>query len=322
LDKTGTLTSGQITLQRVVALRDMPVQTCTEIAAALEAGSQHPAGQAIRRAAMPAVAANNVMRVPGLGVDGWVEGRRYRLGQPAFTAELHGKPAPASFSEVRPDQTLVALADMEGWVALYVLADSLRPGARELVSDLQGLGLKVLLLSGDRPETARYWAGQLGIDTVEGGASPQRKREAIADLQRTGAVAIMVGDGANDTAALGVAHASIAVGSGARLAQQGADMVWLGDDLGHLDWAIHKTRQAMRIIRQNLWWAFGYNMTAIPLAVTGLIGPWVAGLGMSMSSLLVVLNALRLLRDRNEPPQALQTIASPVPCDELAGNNT
>ncbi len=321
-DKTGTLTSGKIALQRVVALRDTPVQRCTEIAAALEAGTQHPAGQAIRRAAMPAVAADNVVRTPGLGVDGWVAGRRYRLGQPAFAAELHGKPAPSSFAEVRSDHTLVALADTEGWVALFVLADSLRPGARELVSDLQSLGIEVLLLSGDRPGTAHYWAAQLGIDTVEGGASPLRKREAIQDLQRKGAVVVMVGDGANDTAALGVAHASIAVGGGARLAQQGADMVWLGDDLGHLDWAIHKARQAMRIIRQNLWWAFGYNMTAIPLAVTGLIGPWIAGLGMSMSSLLVVLNALRLLRDRGETHQASRTVASPVPRDELAGNNT
>ena len=249
-------------------------------------------------------------------------GRRYRLGQPAFAAELHGKPAPPSFAEVRADQTLVALADTEGWIASFVLADSPRLGARELVSDLQGLGVEVLLLSGDRPETARYWAAQLGIDTVEGGASPLRKREAIQDLQRNGAVVVMVGDGANDTAALGVAHASIALGSGARLAQQGADMVWLGDDLGHLDWAIHKARQAMRIIRQNLWWAFGYNVTAIPLAVTGLIGPWVAGLGMSMSSLLVVLNALRLLRDRGGTQQAAQSMTSPVPREKLAGGNT
>lgn len=321
-DKTGTLTSGKIALQRVVALRDTSAQSCTEIAAALEAGSQHPVGQAICRATTPAVVADSVVRAPGLGVDGWVAGRRYRLGQPAFAAALHGKSAPDSLAEVRPDQTLVALADTEGWVALFVLADSLRPGAREMVHDLQSLGLEVLLLSGDRPETARYWAGQLGIDTVEGGASPLRKREAIEDLQRNGAVVVMVGDGANDTAALGVAHASIAVGSGARLAQQGADMVWLGDDLGHLDWAIHKARHAMRIIRQNLWWAFGYNMTAIPLAVTGLIGPWLAGLGMSMSSLFVVLNALRLLRDRGEARQVPRTAASPVPRDRLAGNKT
>jgi Cu2+-exporting ATPase len=319
-DKTGTLTSGQIALQRVLALRDMPVPMCTGIAAALEAGSQHPAGQAIRRAAITAIAADAVVRTPGLGVEGWVGGRRYRLGQPAFAAELHGQPAPASFAEVRVDQTLVALADTDGWVALFVLADSLRAGARELVGGLQSLGVKVLLLSGDRPETARYWADQLGIDAVEGGASPLRKREAVAELQRRGAVAVMVGDGANDTAALGVAHASIALSSGARLAQQGADMVWLGDDLGDLDWAIHKARQAMRVIRQNLWWAFGYNITAIPLAVTGLIGPWLAGLGMSMSSLLVVLNALRLLRDHGETRQALRTTASPLLRDKLAGN--
>jgi P-type Cu2+ transporter len=321
-DKTGTLTSGRITLQRVVALRDIPVQSCTAIAAALEAGSQHPAGRAIRLAATPAIAADGVTRASGLGVEGWVAGRHYRLGQPAFAAALHGKPAPPSFAEVRADQTLVALADTEGWIASFELADSPRLGARELVSDLQGLGVEVLLLSGDRPETARYWAAQLGILAVEGGASPWRKREFIQDLQRNGAVVVMVGDGANDTAALGIAHASIAIGSGARLAQQGADMVWLGDDLGNLEWAIHKARQTMRIIRQNLWWAFGYNVTAIPLAVAGLIGPWVAGLGMSMSSLFVVLNALRLLRDRGGTQQAAQSMPSPVPREKLAGSNT
>ena len=321
-DKTGTLSSGEVALQRVIALRGESAQQCAEIAAALEAGSQHPAGQAIRRGAEATLAACQVVRVPGRGVEGMVGGQRFRLGKLAFCAELHDKAAPAPAAEVRPDQTLVALADGEGWLALFVLADSLRPGARALVRDLQSMGLQVQLLSGDRPETASYWAQQLGIVAVEGGASPQRKREAIEALQRKGAVVVMVGDGANDSAALGVAHASIAIGSGARLAQQGADMVWLGDDLFQLDWAFHKARHAIRIIRQNLWWAFGYNMMAIPLAVTGLIGPWLAGLGMSMSSLLVVLNALRLLRESSQMPQAAEGIARPASSDELAGINT
>ncbi|MBK8742187.1 MAG: heavy metal translocating P-type ATPase [Betaproteobacteria bacterium] len=315
-DKTGTLTSGRITMQRVEAFRDMPAEDCAAVAAALEAGSQHPAGQAIRLAARPGVAAHGVTRVPGSGVEGVVAGRRYRLGQPAYAQAMHGQPLPAAFAGARPDQTLVALADEAGWVAHFQLAGALRPGARELVDDLHGLGLQVLLLSGDRPATAQYWAAQLGIAAVEGGASPLRKRQVIQDLQHAGAVVVMVGDGANDTAALGVAHASIAVGSGARLAQQGADMVWLGDDLGHLDWAIHKSRKAMRIIRQNLWWAFGYNMTAIPLAVTGTIGPLIAGLGMSISSLLVVLNALRLLRESDNVPDLAPSAASPAPPGE------
>jgi len=315
-DKTGTLTSGRITMQRVEAHRDMPAEACAAVAAALEAGSQHPAGQAIRLAARPGVSAHGVIRVPGAGVEGVVNGRRYRLGQPAYAQGMHGQPLPAAFADARPDQTLVALADEAGWVAHFLLADALRPGARELVDDLHGLGVQVMLLSGDRPATAQYWAAQLGISAVEGGASPLRKRQVIQDLQHAGAVVVMVGDGANDTAALGVAHASIAVGSGARLAQQGADMVWLGDDLGHLDWAIHKSRKAMRIIRQNLWWAFGYNMTAIPLAVTGTIGPLIAGLGMSISSLLVVINALRLLRERDSVPNPPPSAASLGPTGE------
>ena len=317
-DKTGTLTSGRVTMQRVEALRDMAADDCAALAAALEEGSQHPAGQAIRRAARPGVVALGIVRVPGSGVEGTVAGQRYRLGQPAFAQALHGQPLPAAFADARPDQTLVALADENGWLAHFLLADALRPGARELVDDLHGLGLQVLLLSGDRPATAQYWAAQLGIAAVEGGASPLRKRQVIQDLQRAGGVVVMVGDGANDTAALGVAHASVAVGGGARLAQQGADMVWLGDDLGHLDWAIHKSRKAMRIIRQNLWWAFGYNMTAIPLAVTGMIGPLVAGLGMSLSSLLVVLNALRLLRERDNVSDLELASASPAPPAEPA----
>jgi Cu2+-exporting ATPase len=319
-DKTGTLTTGMAVVQSVVALRDTPAPQCTEIAAALEAGSQHPAGQALRRAAISQAAADNVTRVPGQGVDGWVAGRRYRLGQPAFAAELHGKAAPASLAEARPDQTVVALADSDGWVAMFMLDDSLRPGARALVRDLQSLGLEVLLLSGDRPEAARYCARELGIDTAEGGASPLRKRAVVEALQKKGAVVVMVGDGANDTAALGIAQASIALGSGGRLAQQGADMVWLGEDFAHLDWALQKARQAMRIIKQNLWWAFGYNMTAIPLAVTGVIGPWLAGLGMSISSLLVVLNALRLLRDSGDAHMEPRTTGSTILPNALAGH--
>ncbi len=303
-DKTGTLTSGRLTLQDTIALGALPTAAALDIAGALEAGSQHPVGQALRAAASMPKAATGVTRTAGSGVEGMVDGRRYRLGRPSYVAELVGQRLPAELERERDEQTTVALADSAGWIAVFLLADAARPGARKLVAQLRARGLAVMLLSGDRPQTVRHWAGRLGIDDAEGGASPQRKRDVIAALQERGAIVAMIGDGANDSAALGIAHVSIAMGNGARLAQIGADMVWLGDNLDQLDWAMRKSRTAIAIIRQNLLWAFCYNLIAIPLAVAGFIGPWMAGLGMSASSMLVVLNSLRLLRDSGTAPDA------------------
>ena len=302
-DKTGTLTSGEMTLQSVTPLSGSSDAACRDIASALEAGSQHPAGLALRRAAPLARPSVDVVRSPGFGVEGTVDGRRYRLGLPGFVAALHGHPVARACADAQPDETLIALGDERGWIASFVVADSMRSGARDLVRNLQRLGIAVSMLSGDRPDTAAHWSAQLEIDDAEGGATPARKREVIEALQRDGEIVVMIGDGANDMEALGIAHTSIAIGSGARLADaehSSADMVWLGSDLRQLDWAIAKARQGMRIIRQNLAWAFVYNLTAIPLAVAGLIAPWQAGLGMSLSSLLVVVNALRVLREQPE----------------------
>jgi Cu2+-exporting ATPase len=309
-DKTGTLTAGRIALQETITLRDGAGRDALDVAAALEAGAQHPVGQALRQAAAPAVPASDVVRTPGQGVEGQVAGVRYRLGQPEFTAVLHGQPLPPPLRNIRPDQMVVALSDARGWIAAFLLADAPREGAIRLVADLRELGLEIVLLSGDRAESVRHWAGLLGIAAAEGGASPARKREAIAELQGRGAIVAMVGDGANDSAALGVAHVSIALGGGARLAQTGADMIWLGDDLAGLARSVRMARRTMRIVRQNLTWAFFYNITFIPLAVAGHIGPWLAGLGMSASSLFVVMNALRLLRGPGVPSAPVRTGAA------------
>src|SRR5450631_34533 len=298
LDKTGTLTTGHLQLTEVEPLDGTARATCFAIAATLEQGSEHPIARALRMAAPSApnvLAAHDVVALPGSGVEGVIEGRRYRLGRPEWVAALHGRPLAAA--AVASDAIAVALGDEAGWVASLSFSDTLRPGAQALVARLQEMGIDVSLLSGDRDETVRQIAQIVGIVDYRGNAGPEDKRARIAELQRDGAIVAMVGDGVNDAPSLAQANVSLSLGSAATLTQWTADVVVLGDDLPRIAEAIARARQAFRVIRQNLVWAFGYNLVAIPLAATGHLTPLAAALGMSVSSLLVVGNALRLLRD-------------------------
>jgi len=306
-DKTGTLTTGHMHLLKVMPLEGASEAAVLELAAALEMSSEHPVAQAIRAAAgstaADGVVAQDPVNIPGSGLEARVDGQVYRLGRPDFVETLVGEPLPDKLVEfAKGGDTVVALGRSGRWVGLLALGDSVRPEAKALVQELMASGRKVVLLSGDAPEAAGRVAGLLGITEVHGGVSPQGKHDFVAGLQREGAVVAMVGDGVNDAPVLAQAQVSIAMGGGAQLARTQADLVLLSENLDHLRHGIALSAKALRIIRQNLWWSFAYNFVALPLAMMGYVTPWLAGIGMSGSSLLVVLNSLRLQRHwRKEP---------------------
>ena len=182
--------------------------------------------------------------------------------------------------------------------ALFRLRDHLRPQVHETLAALRDAGLQISLLSGDAPATVATVANELGITDAHGGQTPEAKHAFIRRLQERGAIVAMIGDGVNDAPVLAQAQVSIAMGSGTDLARQQADIVLLTAGLLPLAQAAALARRTLRIVRQNLVWAFAYNLLAIPLAMTGFVTPWMAGIGMSASSLLVVLNALRLQRGK------------------------
>jgi Cu2+-exporting ATPase len=319
-DKTGTLTNGQLSLQGVEPLAGHHRARCVAVATALEAGSAHPIAEVLRRESAEAlqqrmanalqhetaariveespiaVCGEGIVAVPGSGVEGIVDGRPHRFGRPEWVRALHRQPVPALAQTVPADSISVALADDNGWIAWFTFGDAVRPGAAELVAELRRMGIGVSLSSGDRSETVAHVAQTIGIDDFRGDAQPAAKLEHVASLQREGAVVAMVGDGINDAPSLARADVSLSFGSASTLAQWTADVVLANDDLRGVAESIAGARRTLRVIRQNLAWAFAYNTVAIPLAATGHVTPLAAAVGMSLSSLLVVANALRLAR--------------------------
>ncbi|MBK6975442.1 MAG: cadmium-translocating P-type ATPase [Sterolibacteriaceae bacterium] len=297
-DKTGTLTFGKLQLGNIDVLGEVDAADALLLAAALEQGSEHAVAQGLRAAvpggrALPKV--ESLLATTGQGVQGRIAGRVVRLGRAEFVRALHQADLP-SLTHADGSATRVALGDERGWIAVFHLTDEVRPHAAELVRDLEAAGVRVSLLSGDSPQTVALYAERLGIDDAHGGMSPQFKHAFIQGLQERGRVVAMVGDGVNDAPVLAQAQVSIAMGGGTELARNQGDIVLLSERLETLADGRRLAQRTGRIIRQNLWWSFGYNLVAIPLAMSGAITPWMAGIGMSASSLLVVLNALRLQR--------------------------
>jgi Cu2+-exporting ATPase len=297
-DKTGTLTYGRLQLVDVMPLHGLSRDEALALGAALEQGSEHPIAAGLRNAATDAVPAmTRVLAVTGQGVEGWLEGVRYRVGNAQFVAELAGSSASDVFEDRDSDGvTRVYLGCSDQWLAAFDFSDGVRSDAGAVIGFLRKEGVRVGMLSGDAASTVASFARSLGIDEAQGALSPQGKHDAIASMQAEGHVVAMVGDGVNDAPVLAQAHVSIAMGEGTELARTQADVVLLGGKLMALVNGVLLARHTFRIIRQNLTWAFGYNVIAIPLAVAGWVTPWMAGIGMSASSLLVVLNALRLQR--------------------------
>jgi Cu2+-exporting ATPase len=297
-DKTGTLTHGRLSVRRVVPLGGRSAEEVSALAAALEAGSEHPIAKALREAGNPSIAASDIRNTPGRGVEGTIAGREYRLGSPRFTARSETPPAPpttdGSEHPTSGHESWVTLADESGLIAWFALADMPRADAHAALAALRKQGLRLHLLSGDAEGAVKATAQQLGIDEWHAGALPEDKLAYVKALQQQGRIVAMVGDGINDAPVLAGAQVSIAMGEGADVAQAAADMVMLGSRLATLSEGVALARKTQQIIRQNLGWALGYNLIAIPAAALGYVTPWLAGIGMSASSLLVVLNALRL----------------------------
>ena len=281
LDKTGTLSIGRPRLAATSLLGALDAARAGAIAAALEAGSGHPLERAF--AAPDAVPAADRRTHPGLGIEGVVDGRRWRLGRADFAA-----------GEV--DDGALWLGDGVRAEARFTIEDPLRPEAAAAIAALQAQGLAVELLSGDAPGPVAAAAVAMGGLPWRARQSPEDKLAHVRALQAAGHRVAMVGDGINDGPVLAGADVAIALAGGAPLAHRAADVVLLGDDLGRLADAVHLARRTRAVVRQNLAWASAYNLVAIPFAVAGVVTPWIAALGMAGSSLLVTLNALRLAR--------------------------
>ncbi|MEF3192720.1 MAG: heavy metal translocating P-type ATPase [Halothiobacillaceae bacterium] len=300
LDKTGTLTSGRPRLSEMRLLNGMNEQQARALVASMERHSEHPLAHALREGAEPLKVELAVRNHPGQGLEAEHGGAVWRLGTPEF-ALADGALADVDREWLRAqveDGGMVVALGREGEArALFVLHDAMREGVEAFVHEAKVLGLRrVVVLSGDQPAAVAHLARRIGVDAWHGGMRPEDKLAWIRQAQAEGATVLMVGDGINDAPTLAAAQVSVSFGSATTLAQLHSDFVLLGTDLRVLPRAIRLARHTRRIIRQNLIWAAGYNLLAVPFAALGFVTPWLAAIGMSLSSLLVVGNALRLRR--------------------------
>jgi P-type Cu2+ transporter len=292
LDKTGTLTSGSPGIVEMKLHGSLGREEVLAIAAALERVSTHPLAAAFAPFASPSVQALQVQEIAGRGLEGCIAGQRWRIGRPDFVREIAGTSAePGSTDHL-------TLGNEAGLVASFELGEQPRADAQAAVAALRTLGLMPILASGDRREAVKSIARQLGISRAEGRLEPQEKIALLHQLQARGARVLVVGDGINDGPVLAAADVSCAMGQGSAIAQAAADLLLLNDSLRALPLAVQTAQRMRNVIRQNLRWAFLYNLAAVPLAALGFIAPWVAAIGMSVSSLVVVLNARRLATQR------------------------
>ena len=330
-DKTGTLTEGRFRLRSVSALADAPEAECLRLAAALERHATHPAGAAIVAGAGGAPTGGGragSMRADGArsageddvactggdeggeheveevaaqtgGVAGRIGGVRHAIGSAGFVARICGPvPPDASGDDAGEGDTHVFLAREGVLLARFTLADTPRAGAKALIEGLRARGIDTTIASGDRTGAVDHAARALGVARRLAGLSPEDKLREADRLAARGERVLMLGDGVNDTPALAGAHVSVAMGRGAAAAAARAGAVLVGDDPRGLLAGLDVARRARRIVRQNLAWAAGYNLVALPLAASGAVPPWAAAIGMSLSSLAVAGNALRLGRTR------------------------
>lgn len=297
-DKTGTLTREAMALGAIEVRTGGSPSEALQMAAALAAHSLHPVSRALVAAArLPVHAAtpwscDAVTETAGQGLEGVAQ---VSGATPAQTARLRlGSAGYCGVAGAATDALRVHLSDASGWLASFALREELRPQAAQAVAALVQAGLQVQLLSGDGADAVARVAAEAGIVQARGGCSPADKLAALQALQAQGHQVVMVGDGLNDAPVLAAAHVSFALGQAVPLAQAQSDFVVLGDHLLAVAHALLLARKTMAVVRQNLWWALLYNAACVPLAVVGWLPAWAAGLGMASSSLVVVLNALRL----------------------------
>ncbi len=300
LDKTGTLTRGQLSIVETRALGGHGETDCLARAAALEKGSEHPLARAFGGQG-DGRTADSVETYRGQGVEGLINGCRHRIGRPDWVAELSGT---HGLDRGEMDEAWVALGNDTGPLALFRLDDPLRDDAGETLARLRELGLQVEILSGDAADPVRRVALETGVDDWQARMSPEDKMNRVRELQSEGAIVLMVGDGINDAPVLAGANISAALNQGTALAQTSAGMIALGDRLGSIADGVSAARATLRVIRQNLTFSAGYNASMLPLAALGLVAPYVAAAGMTLSSVVVVLNARRLAKKTSYKPQA------------------
>ncbi|MGE6163830.1 heavy metal translocating P-type ATPase [Aeromonas rivipollensis] len=291
MDKTGTLTTGNISLVGVQPLAELGEDECLAIARALEAYSEHPIARAFRsQGAEDAVlpAASEVTPVIGHGIQGRIAGKHYRIGSARWLALADEQEATQGLA--------IYLADETGPLARFTLADTVRADAGALIQAFKAAGLQTTILTGDSSPQADAVARELGVDELVKGVTPDGKLAYLKAREAAGDISIMVGDGINDAPVLAGAHASFAMAGGTDLAKNSADAILLADDLSRLLTARALALRTRRIIQENFAWSIGYNLLVLPLAASGWLPPYLAAAGMSLSSLIVVTNSMRLNR--------------------------
>lgn len=305
-DKTGTLSQRELELAAIVPLAQLSAADCLALAVQLESGSVHPVAHALCNAATEVSAphAENIRSIAGAGVEGDIADRHYRLGRAQFALDT-GDAA---------DSDDVVLADEYGPLARFALRETLRADAVELIASLRRQGAEIEILSGDSHTRVAEFAARLGIEKFFARVSPQQKLNHLNRLRASGRIVALVGDGVNDAPALAGADIAIALGSGAELAQSSADIVLANDQLSALVQARAIAAMTLRVMRQNIFWALAYNALSVPLAASGFVSPWLAAIGMSTSSLVVVLNSLRInARIGKKSTDAAPTQAHSIP---------